>query len=946
MTERWHEVLDRRWLLGLTLLAFALRVSSLGRWELWFDETASYAIAIKTVPDLLVYTRNAIQEHPPGYYLLLHFWMQVAGSSEFALRYVSVFAGVLFVPLIFRLASRLFSRRVGVAAAFVATVSPFAVSYAQEARMYTLIALLALLSLYTFWLMMQEERWRWWIVWASISFVGVLTHYLFGLLIIAQNAYVLLQWRDLGRERWRWLALQAALAAGAVAWILVAPGTVRSLFSLVGVPSRDIGLKIGKVLLDFALGELRGDPSPVAMGLAASLPWALAAGGLAVAARRTAPPPFRAALVLTAVTLFVPFLAGVPVIPVVIGRYFFVAFPAFCIAIALAFTKLADWHWSGLVLALGGLLIVSGYGLFYQYTVEKGVFGAPMTLIQSEYQPDEAMILAHPHLWPQATYYARNIRMPRYYVPDKPYPVPEPEIRAALQDILDRYNSVWFGPVLPAYTDPELVERALNRMAFQSEKVWFPDSTFVAHYFRALPGMEEDDPALNWEGRIALARYEHSDFTLPAGDALRLRFFWQRLAPLQRRYLVSLTLTGPQGAVWAKRASEPCGALCLTTAWGTEEVQDQHALWVPADTPPGAYDLRITWYEQGGGRPLEATDAQGAALGTSVRLATVTVTAPRLPGTSPQPATPTQATFANGLVLRGFNLPNREVRPGDVVPLELFWGTAQQPGRKAELVLSLLTPSGQTLATTTAALAPSYPVTRWPAGRTVRSHLRVAIPPTVRSGQLRLQLRLQETSGKPVPVHWQRPLPVLGGLWGGSRSFHGEALPLATLRVRDRDHVFALPPISNPLSATMGSQVKLAGFDWSCPASKPCVLHPGEELRLTLFWQALGPTERRYKVFTHLVGPDGKLWGQQDREPAGGIAPTTTWVAGEVLSDTYAIPLDSSAPPGNYRLLVGMYDEAGGQRLPASLSGERAPNDALPIAELRVGPTPPENEGR
>ena len=945
MTERWHDVFDRQWILGLTLLAFALRVYSLGRWELWFDETASYAIAVKTVPDLLVYTRNAIQEHPPGYYLLLHFWMQLAGSSEFAVRYVSLFAGVAFVPLIARFAGRLFSRRVGIAAAFVATVSPFAVSYAQEARMYTLLGLLALLSLWAFWAMMRGGHRGWWVAWAFLAFAGALTHYLFGLLIIAQNVFVLLQWRTLGRERWRWLGFQAALAAGAVVWVVVAPGTVRSLVSLVGAPARYIGPKIGKVLLDFALGELRGDPSRVAMGLAASLPWVLATGGLVVAVRRASPAPVRAALILTAVTLFVPFLAGIPVIPVVIGRYFFVAFPAFCIAIALALVWLADRHRSALAVAIGGLLIVSAYGLYYQYTTEKGVFGEPMALIQKEYRPDEAMILAHPHLWPQATYYARNIRLPRYYVPDKPYAVPEPEIRTALQDILGRYDSVWFGPVLPAHTDPEIVERALNEMAFQSEKAWFPDSTFVAHYFRALPGMAEERPALSWEGRIALAHYEHSAFSLPAGDALRLRFFWLRQAPLQRRYIVGLTLTDAQGTVWARRASEPCGALCLTPSWGAAEVQDQHALWIPADTPPGTYQLRLTWYEQGSNRPLEAVDAGGSALGTSVRLAMVTVTDPRRPGEAPQPATATQAAFANGLVLRGFDLPDRDVRPGDVVPLELFWGTAQQPDQDAELVLSLQDPLGQTLATLSAALAPTYPITRWAAGRSVRSHLQVAIPPTVRRGQLRVRLGLRDVEGKPVPVRWQQSLPLLSGIWNWSRSVRADTLPLATLRVRDRERNFTLPPIANPLSATLGSQIRLAGFDLPCPSRRPCVLRPDEEVHLTLIWQALGPTDRRYKVFTHLVGPDGKLWGQQDREPAGGNAPTTTWAAGEVVSDTYAIPLDPDAPPGNYRLLVGMYDEASGERLPASMNGARAKNDALPIAEVRVG-SAPENEGQ
>jgi len=79
---------------------------------------------------------------------------------------------------------------------------------------------------------------------------------------------------------------------------------------------------------------------------------------------------------------------------------------------------------------------------------------------------------------------------------------------------------------------------------------------------------------------------------------------------------------------------------------------------------------------------------------------------------------------------------------------------------------------------------------------------------------------------------------------------------------------------------------------------------------------------------------------------AGSSTPPPTWVAGEVVSDSYAISLASDAPPGNCRLPVGMYDLAGGQRLFASSNGERAANDALPIAEVRMGPALPESEGR
>jgi uncharacterized membrane protein len=84
-------------------------------------------------------------------------WIQLAGDSEFAVRFLSLFFGVLTVPLLYALARRLFApipgsqgsgQGVGLIAALIAMVAPLYVWYSQEARMYTLITFLLLLSSY------------------------------------------------------------------------------------------------------------------------------------------------------------------------------------------------------------------------------------------------------------------------------------------------------------------------------------------------------------------------------------------------------------------------------------------------------------------------------------------------------------------------------------------------------------------------------------------------------------------------------------------------------------------------------------------------------------------------------------------------------------------------------------------------------------------------------
>ncbi|MEP7199138.1 MAG: glycosyltransferase family 39 protein, partial [Chloroflexota bacterium] len=129
----------------ILLAAFALRVFQLGAQSLWYDEAVSLFIAQKPIPDLIAHTASDI--HPPLYYILLHFWLAVAGTSEFAAAFFSLFFGVLLVALGCRMARDWFGAYVGVVAAFLIAVSSFNLWYAQEVRMYTLVGCMALLSL-------------------------------------------------------------------------------------------------------------------------------------------------------------------------------------------------------------------------------------------------------------------------------------------------------------------------------------------------------------------------------------------------------------------------------------------------------------------------------------------------------------------------------------------------------------------------------------------------------------------------------------------------------------------------------------------------------------------------------------------------------------------------------------------------------------------------------
>jgi hypothetical protein len=111
-----------------------------------------------------------------------------------------------------------------------------------------------------------------------------------------------------------------------------------------------------------------------------------------------------------------------------------------------------------------------------------------------------------------------------------------------------------------------------------------------------------------------------------------------------------------------------------------------------------------------------------------------------------------------------------------------------------------------------------------------------------------------------------------------------------------------------PLSANFADSINLMGTTFNLqPSTLPVTFH----------WQALRPTDRPYTVFLQLLDERGQVVSGWDGQPFSGLYPTTLWSPGEIIVDTFLLPLPSPGlPPGSYRLVTGFYDFDTGQRLP------------------------------
>jgi hypothetical protein len=124
------------------------------------------------------------------------------------------------------------------------------------------------------------------------------------------------------------------------------------------------------------------------------------------------------------------------------------------------------------------------------------------------------------------------------------------------------------------------------------------------------------------------------------------------------------------------------------------------------------------------------------------------------------------------------------------------------------------------------------------------------------------------------------------------------------------------PEVSYPLMADLAGGATLQGYDLSLET-----VAPGGVLVLTLYWEARETPSADYQVFVHLVGAEPEPVAQGDGPPLAGDYPTGIWAAGEVIADPHPVALPVDLPPGQYRLLVGMYELETLARL-ARLDGE------------------------
>lgn len=908
----WSGVLS--WV--VVLLAWGLRLYRLNAQSFWYDE--GYCAFLAALKPLEVIRWTAREFTPPLYHLTLALWLPAAGATEFAERFLSVWAGTLLAAGMMRLGRTLHTRTAGLIAGLLAAFSPFYVWYSQETRMYALQGLLGVLATWRLLEALRRPgRWRPWVALALLDGLTLYAQATGGFLIVF-HGLVILAWAVSRRKTGGWRALWRgglALGGATLAWL---PWLIYA-FPLLG---ENAGYWEGALHWRHVFaGAFRGFVTGGMMDGALAT-WTLAIwGGACVVgfiALLTASGPQGWRRLLFLIAHFVAPAATMAAlfrgVPKFSPRYLITAAPSVFLLAAAGVAAL--WRRPDFRRAAGGsllaaLLVTAGAGLerlYFDPTYARTDFRAAAWLVREKMAADEFALIVPGHTFPVWQFYFGSEgwrALPDDPILDVRHVLHYADVVEPLNRWLADSGGVWLVGWDPRVVDPtDVVGHALDRVGEKRLDVYMTGDLRLRHYrfddFRPLPAEPDvipisSDPA--WDLSLALLGCTWPD-PLPGDRVLQAACFWEREtfshAPhagdvqdgLPLHLNVSARLYDEAGVEWGRADTAISGPDLVAGRWPVgKAVLGRYQLAPFPGIPPGDFYRLELWIYEPDGTP------HGAA-----SVGPVTVAPPTRPF-SASLAIPTGRTVdvrLGGLALEAVDVRPTRVSPGETVRLEAIW-RVDGPFEAPRLA--------------------------WAGdGASTRPYVWLLPRPGAAEGW-KPGDRYRTITPAPISKHamgGETDLLVVSG---------ADAATVGTVLI-DVTRAFTLPvgvrSVGSLHPPRLGEVISLAGVDLTIQPA-------GDAFDLTLYWRAEEAVERSYTVFVHLLGADGEIVAQVDAPPQGGRHPTDHWLPGEVTPDVYHLPLPAKSPPDDYRVLVGMYDPATLTRLPVTGALGRLPDDAIVI---------------
>jgi 4-amino-4-deoxy-L-arabinose transferase-like glycosyltransferase len=725
--------------------------------------------------------------------------LRVFGFDAAIGRAFSVVLSLMTIALVYYLGSRLFSSRVGLVAAALAALSPAAIAWGARVRMYSLLELLVLLTIWFLWRGGAEQngaRYRWM---AVLCYLGALfTHPVSVLLFVplVLGLTLLRGWRGMLRPRLI-PELVVALAGMLATLLLKAVGQPGQLEALAQsrpylAPSLNF-IESWRPVAPFFVGTARLPLTCLAvLGLLVAAALALSARGRASAGLEQRRP--RAALflytILGVTLLEMIFLVGPTWRDV---RYLFMVEPLLFLTASWAAVVVADWflkkvhglmpdQWRGrfgverLSWVVTSLLVVAAVLLFLpaaRATVAEQEWGYDLAFefLQERWQEGDAVLTIVPFACelyvPQCDYYASGVGYEEYVFDksgvliDRWIGVPLLTSASELESVLEDSSRTWLvvdGWRLAARFDLEFIRTVAEQMDVVHEVQGV--RVLLAEGYRPV-----SEPVIagsltgNFGNQIELVGYELSGEELQRASDLHVTLYWQALRPVLEEYTVFAHLRGPDGSLLSQDDYPPLENLYPTYYWSEgQTVPDPRVLPIPADAAPGRYRLEVGFYGGSETGRLPVVDESGSVVGDSVIVDYVQVGELE----AQTPSDQIGANLGNQVQLIGHDGVPSEIEAGMAVPLSLYWQALAEMDEDYTIFVHLLDNEGRMIGQHDGQPEQGfYPTSSWDIGETVRDEVEVSVDPSAPAGEYRLVAGLYLSStGERLPALDENGRPI------------------------------------------------------------------------------------------------------------------------------------------------------------------------------------------
>ena len=348
--------------------------------------------------------------HVPLYHLILHFWQLYVGQSVETARTLSMIFFLLTIPAVYLLARRLLSVKWSLLVVILFSFSPFMNWYANEARMYTLLVLMATLSQYFFLKLIDSRGTHGWFGYSLTAIIGIYSHYFFSFTLLCQGLYFLVAQRQFERGTLRRLIILAIVLAVELApWLLYFHSLGSASNTSPNLP-RPSSVDLFNVLSQFSFGFQNNHLNTILLSL-----WPLLVIAVLLSVKHGQKISSKLAYILTAglVPIILAFGLSYALSPFFLGRYMVACVPPLIVLLVwfISYYKQRLYR-----LVTAGLLILLVSLSAQQYTsastpVQEN-YRAAATTISARAKSHDVVVLSAPFtIYPFDYYYTGSARV-------------------------------------------------------------------------------------------------------------------------------------------------------------------------------------------------------------------------------------------------------------------------------------------------------------------------------------------------------------------------------------------------------------------------------------------------------------------------------------------------------------------------------------------------------